>query len=107
MILRKCILLESKVFLLVITFRNAITQASKAKKFGIILGTLGRQGNPKILSVLSALLRLTFSTWNQPFNQKGWITLWYFSQKFSLQSWNCLRMLMRKMVFLICRIIQI
>lgn len=30
---------------------DAIEKARKAKKFGLILGTLGRQGNPKILEV--------------------------------------------------------
>jgi 2-(3-amino-3-carboxypropyl)histidine synthase len=29
----------------------AITQASDSKTFGLILGTLGRQGNPRILQV--------------------------------------------------------
>jgi diphthamide biosynthesis enzyme Dph1/Dph2-like protein len=32
--------------------RKAIEEASKAKKMGIILGTLGRQGNLKILEVI-------------------------------------------------------
>lgn len=32
--------------------RNAITKASSAKKFGLILGTLGRQGSPKIMEYL-------------------------------------------------------
>ena len=30
-----------------------IERASKAKRFGLILGTLGRQGNPKVLQVSS------------------------------------------------------
>ena len=30
---------------------SAIEQAAKANKFGLILGTLGRQGSPKILEV--------------------------------------------------------
>ncbi len=30
---------------------SAIAQASSAHKFGIILGTLGRQGSPKVLEV--------------------------------------------------------
>lgn len=34
------------------TRRGAIIQASSAKRFGIILGTLGRQGNPNILNYL-------------------------------------------------------
>ncbi|KAK5581164.1 hypothetical protein RB653_001193 [Dictyostelium firmibasis] len=37
--------------------RDAIETASKAKKFGIILGTLGRQGSPKILDHLEQLLK--------------------------------------------------
>ncbi|KAI9505272.1 putative diphthamide synthesis protein-domain-containing protein [Coemansia spiralis] len=32
--------------------KNAIAGAKKAKKFGLILGTLGRQGNPKVLEEL-------------------------------------------------------
>lgn len=39
------------------TRRGAILQASGAKRFGIILGTLGRQGNPKILDFLQDSLR--------------------------------------------------
>lgn len=31
--------------------KMAIEEASKAKRFGLILGTLGRQGNPKVLQV--------------------------------------------------------
>lgn len=34
------------------TRRNAISLASKARRFGIILGTLGRQGSTKILEQL-------------------------------------------------------
>ena len=30
---------------------SATEQAAKANKFGLILGTLGRQGSPKILEV--------------------------------------------------------
>lgn len=36
----------------------AIQQASSAKMFGVVLGTLGRQGSPKIFQRLRALLRL-------------------------------------------------
>jgi 2-(3-amino-3-carboxypropyl)histidine synthase len=36
----------------------AIQQASSAKTWGVILGTLGRQGSPKIFNRLRALLRL-------------------------------------------------
>lgn len=35
--------------------QNAIKQASKAKKFGIILGTLGRQGSPAVLTHLEGV----------------------------------------------------
>lgn len=31
--------------------QQAIQVASKAKKFGIIMGTLGRQGSPKVFDV--------------------------------------------------------
>lgn len=31
--------------------KEAIAEAGKAKKFGLILGTLGRQGSPKVLEV--------------------------------------------------------
>ena len=34
------------------TRRNAILKAATAKKFGLILGTLGRQGSPKIMEYL-------------------------------------------------------
>jgi len=37
--------------------REAIKQAANAKKFGIILGTLGRQGSPRILKHLESVLR--------------------------------------------------
>ncbi|KAL7272123.1 Diphthamide biosynthesis protein 1 [Rhizina undulata] len=37
--------------------RDAIATARKAKKFGLILGTLGRQGNPNTLDNLEARLR--------------------------------------------------
>ena len=40
-----------------ITRREAIVQASGAKTFGLILGTLGRQGNPKILDYLKESMR--------------------------------------------------
>lgn len=35
---------------------DAIERGRKATKFGVILGTLGRQGNPKVLERLTALL---------------------------------------------------
>jgi len=37
--------------------RDAIDVASRAKRFGLILGTLGRQGNPKIMETLEASLQ--------------------------------------------------
>lgn len=37
-------------------YRQAIRKAKEARLFGVILGTLGHQGNPKILSRLKALL---------------------------------------------------
>ncbi|EFC49761.1 predicted protein [Naegleria gruberi] len=36
--------------------QDAIEKAKKAKKFGVILGTLGRQGSPKILETIERLL---------------------------------------------------
>ena len=36
---------------------QSIVQATKAKSFGIILGSLGRQGNPKVLDYLAERLR--------------------------------------------------
>lgn len=38
--------------LMLSTRRDAILKASTAKKFGLILGTLGRQGSPKIMEHL-------------------------------------------------------
>jgi 2-(3-amino-3-carboxypropyl)histidine synthase len=38
------------------SIRNAITQAKKGKNFGLILGTLGRQGNPLLFTRLKKLL---------------------------------------------------
>lgn len=38
------------------TRKKAIREASKARKFGLVLGTLGRQGNPAILSFLEEKL---------------------------------------------------
>lgn len=42
--------------LMMATRREAILKASTAKKFGVILGTLGRQGSPKILEYLKQTL---------------------------------------------------
>jgi 2-(3-amino-3-carboxypropyl)histidine synthase len=42
--------------LMMSTRRGAIMKASSAKKFGLILGTLGRQGSPKILEQLRETL---------------------------------------------------
>jgi diphthamide biosynthesis enzyme Dph1/Dph2-like protein len=36
--------------------RSAIETARSARKFGVVLGTLGRQGNPQIVSRLQAAL---------------------------------------------------
>lgn len=38
------------------TRNRAISEASRARKFGLVLGTLGRQGNPAILSFLEEKL---------------------------------------------------
>lgn len=38
------------------TRKRAIREASRARKFGLVLGTLGRQGNPAILSFLEEKL---------------------------------------------------
>lgn len=37
--------------------RKAIEAARKAKHFGLILGTLGRQGNPRILDHLQGIMQ--------------------------------------------------
>ena len=37
--------------------RTAIEKAKHAKQFGLILGTLGRQGNPRILDHLQAIMK--------------------------------------------------
>lgn len=37
--------------------RESINKAKKAKTWGIILGTLGRQGNPRILDLLEKKLK--------------------------------------------------
>ena len=41
---------------MVSTRKRAIDEASRARKFGLVLGTLGRQGNPAILSFLEEKL---------------------------------------------------
>jgi 2-(3-amino-3-carboxypropyl)histidine synthase len=41
----------------------ALTQARKAKKWGLILGSLGRQGNPHTMSLIEAHLRERGITW--------------------------------------------
>lgn len=56
MTLNKCTLSESTKILGNFTKANcfnreAVEIAKNAKKFGIILGTLGRQGSPRILTV--------------------------------------------------------
>jgi 2-(3-amino-3-carboxypropyl)histidine synthase len=37
--------------------KHAITTAKTAKKYGLILGTLGRQGKPQILEYLEQLIK--------------------------------------------------
>ena len=37
--------------------RDAVRQAARAKRWGLVLGTLGRQGNPDILRHVQTLLR--------------------------------------------------
>lgn len=37
--------------------RRAVVAARSAKSFGLVLGTLGRQGNPRILEHLQGLLK--------------------------------------------------
>jgi len=46
----------TSVFFLILIF-SPLSAASKAKRFGIILGTLGRQGSPKILESLEERFR--------------------------------------------------
>jgi len=43
-------------FLVVIVIRGEILKARKAKRFGIILGTLGRQGSPAMYQHAKSLL---------------------------------------------------
>ena len=38
--------------------RRSVQQASSAQQWGLVLGTLGRQGNPRILTHLQHLLAL-------------------------------------------------
>ena len=38
--------------------QEAITKARNAQKFGLILGTLGRQGSPAVLEVYTTLMSL-------------------------------------------------
>ena len=40
--------------------QDAIAKAAGAKKFGLILGTLGRQGSPKIMQVRLSLHYFTY-----------------------------------------------
>lgn len=37
--------------------RQGIDEAKRAKSFGVILGTLGRQGNPHVVAHITSLLR--------------------------------------------------
>lgn len=41
--------------------QSAIHKASKAKNFGVILGTLGRQGSPKVLEVIQSDYSIDYS----------------------------------------------
>lgn len=45
------------------TRRNAISKAKEAKNWGIVLGTLGRQGNPRILDRLEKKMREKGLAW--------------------------------------------
>lgn len=42
--------------------KGAIETATKAKRFGLILGTLGRQGSPKVLEVKNLKVTGSFTT---------------------------------------------
>jgi hypothetical protein len=44
----------------------AIEKAKKAKRVGLILGTLGRQGSPRILLVEASLQRTCKTDWRLP-----------------------------------------
>ena len=41
--------------------RDAIEKAKHARQFGLILGTLGRQGNPRILDHLQSIMGMQFT----------------------------------------------
>ena len=41
--------------------RDAINVASKARKFGLILSTLGRQGSPKVLEVTREIVIVSYN----------------------------------------------
>ena len=43
--------------------RDAINVASKARKFGLILSTLGRQGSPKVLEVTREIVIVSCNHW--------------------------------------------
>ena len=43
--------------------RDAINAASKARKFGLILSTLGRQGSPKVLEVTREIVIVSCNHW--------------------------------------------
>jgi len=54
LLVTRCLLLlylSECMRLIVIAFRKAIDAARTAKKVGLILGTLGRQGSPSLLLV--------------------------------------------------------
>ena len=41
--------------------RDAINAASEARKFGLILSTLGRQGSPKVLEVTREIVIVSYN----------------------------------------------
>ena len=45
--------------------RDAINAASKARKFGLILSTLGRQGSPKVLEVTREIVIVSYNPWSR------------------------------------------
>ena len=45
--------------------RDAINAASKARKFGLILSTLGRQGSPKVLEVTREIVKVLYNPWSR------------------------------------------
>ena len=58
--------------------RDAINVASKARKFGLILSTLGRQGSPKVLEVTREIVIVSCNHW-----RTGQIPFFLFSMSMS------------------------